>query len=694
MRIGIDIGGTFTDIVCVEEDGTVSVRKVSSSVDDYSRSIVEELPRVFEARHLGGADVQEIVHGTTVATNAVLEQTGSRTGLITTRGFRDVLELRRIRMPELYNWDWDKPPDLVERRFRKEVKEHIDAKGKILVALDREEVSRVVDELVALGIESIAVCLINSCWNPEHERIIGDDIRARHPQVSVSISSDILREFREYERTATTVVNAFIRPLVQQYVSALISSLRRIDVRGPVFIMQSNGGVMTAAACCERPAFMIESGPAAGVIAGHDLVTREDIANTITFDMGGTTAKASIIEGGVLNTAPEYELGSSLSLISRLIKGGGHLIRIPSIDIAEVGAGGGSIAWLDTGNALHIGPVSAGASPGPACYSQGGQEATITDANLVLGYINPAGLVGGGLRLDRQCAREVVQKRIGEPLGLALFEAAFGIHQIGNANMMRAIRAVSTERGRDLREFGLLAFGGSGPVHACGLARTLEMREVIVPPHPGLFSAFGLISANIEHYGIRTVFEKTADADLNLLQTMLREMEDASRETLLGQGFEVEAVQVRRYVDLRYVGQAYELSLEIPEGPFTEDSLKRLEQLFDEEHERTYGHRGGAGEEYMVVNFRVVGTVPRKSVAAAPVQLGNTIDAGETRQAYFGPDHGLFEVPVLSRQELLREPLEGPLLVDEYDSTTVVPPGSRARLDSSGNIRIQVQPLG
>ena len=691
MRIGIDIGGTFTDVVCVEEDGTITVRKFSSSVDDYSRSIVEELPGVFEERNLGGEDVRELVHGTTVATNAVLEQAGARTGLITTKGFRDVLELRRIRMPELYNWDWDKPPDLVERRFRKEVNERIDAKGTVLVALDREEASRVVDDLVSLGMESIAVCLINSCWNPEHEQMIGDDIRSRHPEVSVSISCDIMREIREYERTATTVVNAYIRPLIQHYVSALSSSLQAIEVRAPLFIMQSNGGVMTAEACCERPVFMIESGPAAGVIAGHALALSEGIANLITFDMGGTTAKASIVEGGALNSALEYEVGSSLSLISRLIKGGGHLIRIPSIDIAEVGAGGGSIAWLDTGNALRIGPVSAGASPGPACYCQGGLEATITDANLVLGYINPAGLVGGGLKLDRQRAEQVVQERLGEALGLSLLETAYGIHEIGNSNMMRAIRAVSTERGRDLREFALLAFGGSGPVHAFGLARSLEMKEVIVPPHPGLFSAFGLISANIEHYGIQTIFEKTTEADLDLLGAMLREMEGASRETLLGQGFEEESVQVRRWVDIRYAGQAYELSLEIPEGPLTEDSLRRLEQLFDEEHERTYGHRGGADEEYVLVNFRVIGTVLREPVQVAPLGHAGEPKSRETRQVYFGREVGLLEAPVLERRQLTRDPVQGPLLIDEFDSTTVVTPDSRAWLDSSGNIRILIE---
>ena len=690
MRIGIDIGGTFTDIVCLEQDGTMTTKKVSSSVDDYSRSIAESLPEILETRQLGGDSVGEVLHATTVATNALLEQSGANTALITTRGFRDVLELRRIRMPELYNWQWDKPPDLVERRLRKEVKERIDAQGNVLVPLDREEVSRVVDGIAASGVESIAVCLINSYVNPAHEELIGEVIRQRYPNISVSISSEILREVKEYERTATTVVNAYVRPLVEGYLASLAASLGSLEVKAPLLIMQSNGGIMTAEASCRRPVFMIESGPAAGVVASHELAQREGMSNAITLDMGGTTTKASIIEEGALSTASEYEVGSGVSLISRLIKGGGHLIRIPVIDVAEVGAGGGSIAWLDAGKALHVGPRSAGASPGPVCYEQGGTEVTITDANLILGYINPKGLVGGGLKLNRQKAEEAILQQLGAALELDLLEAAYGIHLMANSSMMRAVRSVSTERGRDLRDFLLIGFGGAGPIHACGMARVLEMKEVVIPPHPGLFSAFGLLSADIEHYQVQTYYRKTRQVDLVALNVMLQEMEEETRQILLSQGFPPKQIQIHRYTDLRYAGQAYELTLPLPESDLTSDSIAALEQAFDEEHEKTYGHRASQEEDHLFVNFRVIGKITRERLMASTSGNGATAKQ-ESRGAYFGSEYGLLETPVLSRDDLTARPQEGPLLIDEYDSTTVVPPDCQAWLDSSGNIRVGLE---
>ena len=690
MRIGIDIGGTFTDIVCLEEDGTLTTKKVSSSVDDYSRSIAESLPEILETRQLGGDSVREVLHATTVATNALLEQSGANTALITTRGFRDVLELRRIRMPELYNWQWDKPPDLVERRLRKEVKERIDARGNVLVPLDREEVSRVVDGIAASGVESIAVCLINSYVNPAHEELIGEVIRQRYPNISVSISSEILREVKEYERTATTVVNAYVRPLVEGYLASLAASLAGLEVKAPLLIMQSNGGIMTAEASCRRPVFMIESGPAAGVVASHELAQREGMSNAITLDMGGTTTKASIIEEGAFSTASEYEVGSGVSLISRLIKGGGHLIRIPVIDVAEVGAGGGSIAWLDAGKALHVGPRSAGASPGPVCYEQGGTEVTITDANLILGYINPKGLVGGGLKLNRQKAEEAILQQLGTALELDLLEAAYGIHLIANSSMMRAVRAVSTERGRDLRDFLLIGFGGAGPIHACELARALEMKEVVIPPHPGLFSAFGLLSADIEHYQVQTYYQKTRQVDLVALNVTLQEMEEETRQILLSQGFSPQQIQIHRHTDLRYAGQGSELTLPLPEGDFTSDSIAALEQAFDEEHEKTYGHRASQEEDHLLVNLRVIGRITRGRSMASRSGNGATAKR-ESRGAYFGSEYGLLETPVLSRDDLTDRPQEGPLLIDEYDSTTVVPPDCQAWLDSSGNIRVGLE---
>jgi N-methylhydantoinase A len=689
MQVGVDIGGTFTDIMCMKPDGSMIFKKVSSTVHDYSRSIAEALPEIAREHAVNMKAVKGVVHGTTVATNAILQGTGAKTGLITTKGFRDVLELRRIRMPELYNWFWDKPPDLVERANRQEVTERIDAAGNILVDLKREEIERVVDDLHRRGVQSLAICLINSYANPCHEEQIAAVVRERYPELQCSISSEILREMKEYERTATVVVNAYVLPLMHDYISALGASLAKINIRAPLLIMQSNGGIVMSQTCVKKPVFSIESGPAAGVVASHALAKAAGIPNAITFDMGGTTAKASIIEKGQLNLASEYEVGSSLSLVSRLIRGGGHLIRIPAIDIAEVGAGGGSIAWLDKGGGLQVGPQSAGSDPGPVCYELGGKRLTITDANLVLGYINPAGLAGGAVRLNRDRSVEELEAQVGTPLGLSLLKAAYGIHLIANANMMRAIRSVSTERGRDVREYTLIAFGGSGPIHAAGMARSLGMKEVVVPLYPGLFSACGLLFADVQHDSVQTYFRGTRGVDFLEINQTLAAMEREAKRTLREEGFTGERVIVERWADLRYVGQCFELTIPLPGGRLDKKKLQAVERAFDDEHEKTYGHGVTEGAQYTFVNLRVRG----KGLRQRTYRSGTFVHkSGErqSRKAYFGEEHGLLDVPIISRAHLVRKILKGPLLVDEYDSTTVVPPGSHARLDRNGNIRIQI----
>jgi N-methylhydantoinase A len=689
MRIGIDIGGTFTDIVCISDDGTVTTRKVSSSVDDYSRSIEESLPAIFHACGVDGGAVREIIHGTTVATNAILEQRGAKTSLVTTKGFRDVLELRRIRMPELYNWNWDKPPDLVERKFRREVCERIDARGEIITRLDLAHASTIVDEILAEDPESVAICLINSYINPVHEQVIGNLFRDKRPNLPVSISSEILREVKEYERTATVVVNAYVLPLVRKYIEALEQGLHRIGVQAPLLIMQSNGGAMRAAECTRKPVFIIESGPAAGVISAHGLAMRTGIQNAISFDMGGTTTKASIIEAQQISRASEYEVGSSLSLVSRLIKGGGHLIRVPALDVAEIGAGGGSVAWLDAGGALRIGPRSAGSKPGPVCYDQNGDEVTITDANLLLGYINDQGLAGGEIPLNLDKAEKVFREQIADPLGLDLYDAAYGVHLLANSSMMRALRSVSTERGRDARNFALIAFGGSGPLHACEIVRALEMQEAIIPPNAGLFSAFGLLSADLEHHVVQTYYKGTREIELEKLNAMLVAMEEHVSSLLGGEGYSGVQVEIERHVDLRYRGQSYELTLPVPAGALNWNSIAELEKNFDDEHNKTYGHRASVGEEYLVVNFRVTGKISRHPTSGRPSKNGLP-SRPRKRRAYFGSTHRWIETPILSRSDLTKTLRLGPILIDEYDTTTVVPPDCSAWLDSHGSIHVQI----
>src|SRR5205809_1928486 len=395
FRVGVDIGGTFTDIVLLDADGRLHTKKVSSSVDDYARAIVEGVGEVFRETGLVGADVAEVLHGTTVASNAILELRGAKTGLITTKGFRDILEIRRLRMPRLYDLTWEKPAPLVERYLRVEVQERINARGEVQAPLDPVDVERVLDRLLGEGIEALAVCLLNSYANPVHEERIKEIVARRAPGLVTCISAEVLPEIREYERTSTTVINAYVMPIVRSYLATLRSGLDDIGVKAPLLIMQSNGGLMTDAAAAQKPIHVIESGPAAGVVGAQVLAQRLDLGKLITFDMGGTTAKAALVEDGDVSRAAEYQVGGGIVHGSRLLTGAGYLLRVPAIDLAEVGAGGGSLVWIDAGGALQVGPRSAGASPGPLCYDLGGTEPTITDANVILGYLNPTRLAGG-----------------------------------------------------------------------------------------------------------------------------------------------------------------------------------------------------------------------------------------------------------------------------------------------------------
>jgi N-methylhydantoinase A len=683
FRVAVDIGGTFTDIVFLDPEGRLHTKKVSSSVEDYARAIVDGLREVFEETGLTGPDVVEVLHGTTVASNALLEGRGARSGLITTRGFRDVLEIRRLRMPRLYDLTWEKPPTLVERRLRLEVDERIDARGTIQRPLDEGEVERALERLLAQGIEALAVCLLNAWANPVHEERIRAIVERRAPALPLCLSSEVLPEIREYERTSTTVINTYVLPIVRRYLATLRRGLDEIAVRGPLLIMQSNGGLMTAEAAATRPMHIIESGPAAGVVGAQALARRIGFDRLITFDMGGTTAKASIVEAGAVSRATEYQVGGGIMHGSRLLSGAGYLLRVPAIDLAEVGAGGGSVVWRDAGGALQVGPRSAGAAPGPLCYDLGGSEPTITDANVVLGYLNPTALAGGAVKLNAARAQEVFQERIAEPMGLPLAEAAYGAHLIAASNMMRAIRAVSSERGRDPREHALFAFGGNGPLFAAGMARALEMTRVVVPPAPGLFSAFGLLYSEVEHHYVRTWPRRIRGLDgAELAEAFLR-LEGEARARLAAEGFTASAVRIERSADCRYQGQSFELTV-----PVTADLA--LDEAFGREHERTYGHRAGPDEPVEIVSLRVVGHgLSEGPRVPARVQVDHAAPAGGTRRVYFGPERGWIVTPILSRGDLGRE-REGPAVIEEYDATCVVPPGARARLDEWNNIVMDV----
>jgi N-methylhydantoinase A len=694
-RVGVDIGGTFTDIVVIDEDGRAHTRKVSSSVDDYARAITEGLAGLFEELGLPADAVEEVRHGTTVASNAILEQKGARTGLITTRGFRDILEIRNLRMPRLYDIGWTKPPPLVERHLRAVVDERIDARGEVVRPLDPADAERAVRRLLDQGIEAIAVCLLNCFVNPAHERIVKETILRLAPDLPMSISSDVLPEIKEYERSSSTVINAYVMPIVARYLERLQSNLERHGIGAPLLIMQSNGGLMTAEAAAARPLHVIDSGPAGGVVGAHALARACGIDNVISFDMGGTTAKAAMIERGEYTRALEYQVGGGILTGSRLLTGAGYLLKVPAIDLAEVGAGGGSIVRIDAGGSMVVGPDSAGAVPGPVCYDIGGTEPTITDANLILGYINPDHLVGGALKLNPGRARQVFEERIARPLGLSLEHAAYGVHQIAASNMIRAIRAVSTERGRDPRDYTLFAFGGNGPVFACAMANDLRMRRIVVPPSPGLFSAFGLLYADVEHHLAHTFRRLLRGMDLATLNEAWNELTDQARAQLETEGFSHGRMRISRLASLHYQGQSFDLTVPVPDGPIDPATIGHLEEEFGQEHERTYGHRAGPEEPVELTEIRVIGQgVPERPLRPQAAGKGSDPSSVSTRgeprtprRAYFGATIGWLETPILGRADLA-VPRQGPCIIEEYDATTVVPPGARAASDIFGNITI------
>lgn len=693
-RVGVDIGGTFTDIVVATSEGELHSRKVSSTPDDYSRGMVEGVGGLL--KQLGGSwrDVTELVHATTVATNTILEGKGAVTALVTTRGFRDVLEIGRLRRPNLYDLSYRKPTPLVPRRRRHEITERLGPGGEVVIALDDREIAAIATQLRACGAEAVAISLLHSYANPDHEIRIRDRLAAELPEtVFITASHDLLPEIREYERTSTTVVNAYVGPVVKRYLTLLQQRLREVEMRGRLEIMQSNGGVISAEAAIAKPASIIESGPAAGVIAAARAARLALIHDQITLDMGGTTAKAAMIEAGAPARTTEYEVGAGINISSKLVKGGGHAVKLPYIDVSEIGAGGGSIVRRDPGGLFHVGPDSAGSMPGPVCYDHGGNDVTLTDALVTLGYVNPAFIAGGEVLLKAEKAREALRSKLAEPAALDVLEAAYGIYQIAGARMMRAVKAVSTYRGRDPRDFTLFAFGGNGPLMALQIAELAEMRRVVIPPHPGVFSALGLLYSQTQHERIQTFYGLLRTMDLERMQQRYERLEQQVGNDLRRDGHETDDVRLQRYADLRYEGQAFELSVPVTEARIDAASIAAVTAAFHEEHERTYGYRS-LGNNVELVNIRVVGSTKvtadtgSRSQSLRRRKLAPGLSVAAARLAYFGRAHGLIETPVVDRIDLLGRERAGPLIVEEYDATCVIPPGWRVSLDELCNLTI------
>lgn len=688
-RLAADIGGTFTDVALLGPDGVLSTAKVLSTPDDLARGVLEGCREVIERQGVPVGALSAFLHASTVATNAILEGKGARTALVTTRGFRDVLELRRIRVPRLYEPLYRKPLPLVPRRYRFEVSERVGSRGEVLQILDETEVETVAEAVRDAGLEAVAVCFLNSYANPAHERIAGAILRRKLPECFVTLSVDVLPEIREYERTSTTVINAYVAPPVSTYLRSLRQALNQHGIAAPIQMMQSSGGILDLESVLERPAQVVESGPAAGVVGAGHVGRASGYNNVIALDIGGTTAKASVIEDGRHVTTDEYEVGGGISLSSRLVKGGGYALKLPVIDVCEVGAGGGSIVSVTRAGSITVGPESAGSDPGPACSGRGGTLPTVTDAHVVLGYLNPEAIAGGAVPIDAAAASDAITDHVALPLGRSVEEAAFGIVQLADTLMIRAIRTVTTLRGRDPGGFTLMAFGGAGGLHAVALARSLDIGYVVIPPAAGVFSALGLLLSDLELSSSTAFLRPLHDVDV---RTLTERFDALATDVLRRLGRPLADVRLRRRADVRYAGQAFELSADVPDGSLDAAALARVAAAFDAEHERTYGHRLPASHRRDLVALRVTGTVFAASTDTAIPRLRAAPGSEPTtsaRQVFFGTA-GWLTTPVIGRRALPQKWRAGPLIIEEADSTVIVPPGCQARIDGFGAILIAV----
>jgi len=678
-RLGIDVGGTFTDLVLYDDaSGTLAVEKVPSVPADPSEGIVQGIARLLGRSGVSPEAVDHVAHGTTVATNALLERTGARTALITTRGFRDLLEIARQKRPALYDLLARKPPPLVPRHRRHEVDERVMVDGRVRVPLDPAEVDRVLDRLAAEPpadgpLEALAICFLYAFLAPAHERLVLERARARFPALAVVASHEVHPEFREYERLSTTVANAYLAPRMSAYVRAFREKVARLGITAPPYVNQSNGGTMSVEEAASVPVRTALSGPSAGVAGAAWIAAQSGFDAIATFDMGGTSTDVAFVRDGTPGLGFEREIG-------------GVTLRVPALDIHTVGAGGGSIAWRDSGGALKVGPESAGADPGPACYGRGGEAPTVTDANLVLGRLGAAGLAGGAVPLDSARAEAAVG-RLAQQLDLPLIEAARGIARVVNANMANAVRVVTVQRGVDPTGLVLVPFGGAGPLHAGELARELGIPAIAVPPGPGLLCALGLLVEDLRTDAVRTHLAPLAPASLAALATGFAEMERGVLAWLDRERVSAARRRLERWLDLRYVGQNFELLVPVPEDLWLDGDLGPLRRRFLDLHERVYGF-ATEDEPIQVVNLRVVGrgladppklaSLPRADADPRAALVG-------ARRVHVDDDRGFTSCPVYDRARLLAgHTIPGPAVIEQFDATTLLLPGQQALVDDLG----------
>jgi len=690
MRIGIDVGGTFTDFVLLDDaSGRIETWKCLTTPRDPSDAIEEGIGALSRTVPECVARLEEVIHGTTLVINAIIERKGAKTGLITTRGFRDVLEIGREIRYAAYDAFAEFPEPLVPRARRLEADERIRADGKVLEPLDEAQARGAARALAAMDVQSVAVCLVNAFENPAHERALKRIVAEELPGASVSISTEVLPQIREYERTSTTVANAYVKPLTERYLRQLAARLQGLGLRGRLFIMLSSGGVTSAEIAAEYPVRIIESGPTAAVIAGEYYSRLFNCPEMFCFDMGGTTAKSCLIQNGAAGVVPTFEVGR----VQRFMKGSGLTIQVPVVDLMEIGAGGGSIARVGRLGTLQVGPESAGAEPGPICYGRGGSEPTVTDADLLLGYLDPEYFLGGAMALDVEAARRGVEQRVAEPLGVPYLKALWGIHDLINETMAAAAKTHIAERGGNPRALTVVAFGGAGPVHAYGLAKKLGAPRLVVPPNAGVGSALGFFTAPRAFDLARSHKTPFDGADFAALEELFRALEAEGDATLRQAGAEGE-IRFSRSIDARFIGQGSETNLPIAERDLRSLDAATLRRRFDETYARLYG-RTYPESPVEFVNFRVRASLPVKALElpqrAAPrrARLG---DAKKGERLAYAPRAGDF-VPhaVYDRYRLFPgAAFDGPAIVEERESTVILGEDARARIDPQGFLWIDL----
>ena len=688
-RIGCDIGGTFTDGVIMDEaTGEFWITKTPSTPADPSRGFARCVDLLLVEARTEPGRVPHVFHGTTVATNAIIEHKTAPTGLITNEGFTDVLEIGRQQRAKLYDLQQERPVPLVPGRWRLGVRGRMSAHGEEISPLDGDGVRAAGDALKRDGIESVAVCFLNSYRDARHEREAAAILKKHFPDLYVSTSAEISPLFREFGRVSTTVVNAAVVPIVNRYLSGIEAHMASRGYPARLHVVQSNGGLIPADKAKRHPVHIIESGPAAGVIAAGFVGGLAGYKNLLAFDMGGTTAKVGLVKDGEPQVMPDYEVGAT-ARTGQYETGAGYAVTLPVIDLVEVGAGGGSIAWVDPGGALRVGPHSAGADPGPACFATGGSEPTVTDAHMTLGRLDEQHFLGGKMRLESGLARRAVADRIATPLGMNLETAALGILEVANSNMLRALRLVSTVRGYDPRDYVLVAFGGAGPLHASRLAGELAIPTVLVPPSPGVTCALGILVTDMRNDHMRTCIEPTDRPDLGHLRQVIEGLEQRGRDELAVQGFSGNRVRVVRAVDVRYRGQAYELTVPAPAGAIDAAWVEAVDHRFHAQHATTYGH-AAPGTAVEIVSLRVAasGLLPRPRMKEAKPAAGPVEAAiARRRPVWFsaaGPER---ECRIFDRYRLgVGHEFAGPAIVEEMDSTTVVDPGWKVLVDRFGNL--------